>query len=82
MSQQKTLGLDKPTYGNIIVPSNTGFWGFPKDLSNIAIVFVIMAFLSQVVVGMINQNLAIATTALTVISGVSGATAEKSIFKS
>ena len=70
MSQQKTLGLDKPTYGNIIVPSNTGFWGFPKDLSNIAIVFVIMAFLSQVVVGMINQNLAIATTALIVISGV------------
>ena len=45
MSEQKTHGLDKPTYGNIIIPSNTGFWGFPKELSNLAIVFIIAAFL-------------------------------------
>ena len=70
MSEQKTHGLDKPTYGNIIIPSNTGFWGFPKELSNLAIVFIIAAFLSQILVGMINQNLAIASTALIVICGI------------
>ena len=70
MSEQKTHGLDKPTYGNIIIPSNTGFWGFPKELSNLAIVFIIAAFFSQILVGMINQNLAIASTALIVICGI------------
>lgn len=70
MSEQNTHGLDKPTYGNIIIPSNTGFWGFPKELSNLAIVFIIAAFFSQILVGMINQNLAIASTALIVICGI------------
>ena len=32
MSEQKTHGLDKTTYGNIIIHYNTGFWGFTKEL--------------------------------------------------
>lgn len=70
MSEQKSSGLDRPTYGNIIIPSNTGFWGFPKDLSNMAITCVVGAFLSQIILGMINQNLAIFSTALIVFSGI------------
>ena len=70
MSEQKSSGFDRPTYGNIIIPSNTGFWGFPKDLSNMAITCVVGAFLSQIILGMINQNLAIFSTALIVFSGI------------
>ena len=70
MSEQKNSELDRPTYGNIIIPSNTGFWGFPKDLSNMAITCVVGAFLSQIILGMINQNLAIFSTALIVFSGI------------